>query len=135
MSRHGFSDLIAWQKAKDLAVKIYRAAGTGSLSKDFGMRDQLCRSAVSVASNLAEGDERDTDKDAVRFFFIAKGSLAELRTQLLICCEVGLLNQSDYEHLESDCATLAKILGSLIKFRQKAERHGQRESSRGRDRA
>lgn len=135
MSRRGFKDLIAWQKAKDLAVKIYHATGNGALSKDFGMRDQLCRSAVSIASNLAEGDERDTDKDAVRFFFIAKGSLAELRTQLLICCEVGLLNQSDYEHLESDCATLAKMLGSLIKFRQRTERHGQRESSRGRDHA
>lgn len=133
MSRHGFTDLIAWQKAKDLAVKIYHATGTGALSKDFGMRDQLCRSAVSIASNLAEGDEKDTDKDAVRFFFIAKGSLAELRTQLLICCEVGLLGKSDYEHLESDCATLAKIVGSLIKFRQKAERPGRRELPRGRN--
>lgn len=132
MSQRGFKDLIAWQKAKDLAVKIYRVTGNGALSKDFGMRDQLCRCAVSIASNLAEGDERDTDKDAVRFFFIAKGSLAELRTQLLICCEVGLLNQSEYEHLESDCASLAKILGSLIKFRQSAEGHGRREPSRGR---
>jgi four helix bundle protein len=135
MSRRGFKDLIAWQKAKDLAVKIYHITGNGALSKDFGMRDQLCQSAVSIASNLAEGDERDTDKDAVRFFFIAKGSLAELRTQLLICCEVRLLNQSDYEHCEADCATLAKIIGSLIKFRQKTGRHGQRESSRGRDHA
>jgi four helix bundle protein len=135
MGRRGFKDLIAWQKAKDLAVKIYRTTGNGALSKDFGMRDQLCRCAVSIASNLAEGDERDTDKDAVRFFFIAKGSLAELRTQLLICYEVGLLSQSDYEHLESDCVTLAKMLGSLIKFRQKAGRHGQRESSRNRDQA
>ena len=135
MSRRGFKDLIAWEKAKDLAVKIYRATGNGALSKDFGMRDQLCRSAVSVASNLAEGDERDTDKDAVRFFFIAKGSLAELRTQLLICCEVGLLSQPEYEHLESDCATLARILGSLIKFRQRTGRHGQRESSQDRDHA
>lgn len=99
------------------------------------MRDQLRRSAVSIASNLAEGDERDTDKDAVRFFFIAKGSLAELRTQLLICCEVGFLSQSDYEDFEAECATLAKILGSLIKFRQKAGRDGRRESSRDREQA
>lgn len=133
MSARGFKDLVAWQKAKDLAVKIYRVTGHGVLSKDFGMRDQLRRSAVSIASNLAEGDERDTDKDAVRFFFIAKGSLAEVRTQLLICREVELLNQPDYEHLESDCATLAKMLGSLIKFRQRAGRDGRRESSRGRE--
>lgn len=76
----GFKDLAVWQKAKDLAVLIYKTSIHEMKSIDLGLRDQLRRSAVSVASNLAEGDERGTDKESVRYFFIAKGSVAELRT-------------------------------------------------------
>ena len=84
MGKKGFKDLIVWQKAKDLAIKVYEASEEGDFNRDFGLRDQVRRSAVSIASNLAEGDERDTDKESVRFFYIAKGSLAELRTQIEI---------------------------------------------------
>ena len=76
--------MIVWQKAKDLAGMVYRVSEGGALGRDFGLQDQIRRSAVSVASNLAEGDERNTDKEFVRFFFIAKGSLAELRNQAQI---------------------------------------------------
>ena len=94
MGKRGFKDLIVWQKAKDLAGRVYRVSEGGSLGRDFGLRDQIRRSAVSIASNLAEGDERDTDKESVRFFFIAKGSLAELRTQAQIAYEVGYLEKN-----------------------------------------
>lgn len=85
---------------------------------DFGLRDQIRRSAVSVASNLAEGDERDTDKESVRYFFIAKGSAAELRTQLQIAHESGRLNGNTYEILEKEYATLGKRIGKLIQTRR-----------------
>jgi len=81
---NGFKNLKVWPEAKRLAVAVYRMSSTGPLAKDFGLRDQLRRAAVSVPSNIAEGDERDTDKDSIRCFYIAKGSLAELRTQLEI---------------------------------------------------
>jgi len=68
MGKKGFRDLVVWQKAKDLAVKIHQLSENGALGRDFGLCDQIRRSAVSIASNLAEGDERDTDKEAVRFF-------------------------------------------------------------------
>ena len=68
MGKEGFKELKVWQKAKDLAVDIYKLTMQGEISKDFGLRDQIRRSAVSVASNIAEGDERDTDKESVRFF-------------------------------------------------------------------
>ena len=71
-----------------MAVSIYKITADGDLAKDFGLKDQLRRAAISIPSNLAEGDERDTDKDAVRFFYIAKGSIAELRTQLQIAFEI-----------------------------------------------
>lgn len=110
----GFHDLRVWAEAKRLAVDVYRA--TDDL-RDFGLRDQIRRAAVSVPSNIAEGDERDTDKDGVRCFYIAKGSLAELRTQLEIAAEVGALTDSTVKPLLEAAASVARQLGALIKAR------------------
>jgi len=119
MSRKGFKDLIAWQRAKHVAVLIYGITlQNKALAQDFGLRDQLRRSVVSIASNLAEGDERDTDKDAVRFFYFAKGSLAELRTQIEIAHEIGYLEKDMFDKLEADCEEIGKMIGGLIKVRQ-----------------
>ena len=120
MGRKGFKDLVVWQKAKDLAIVIYKTSEGGDFGRDFGLRDQVRRSIVSVASNLAEGDERDTDKESVRFFFIAKGSLAELRTQLQIAHEIGYLEKQVYESIEAKCEKLGKMIGGLIRARQRA---------------
>ncbi len=122
MGNKGFKDLVVWQKAKDLAVKIYRLTENGSMGHDFGLRDQIRRSAVSVASNLAEGDERDTDKEAVRFFYVAKGSIAELRTQIQIASESGRLENTLYGGLDSECEQLGKMIGSLIRARRRSSR-------------
>jgi four helix bundle protein len=119
MGKKGFRDLIVWQKAKDLAVFIYQITTTGAISKDYSLRDQLRRTVISIASNIAEGDERDTDKESVRFFFIAKGSLAELRTQIEIAFNIGYLHEDDYQKVEKNSEDLAKMLGQLIKARQK----------------
>ena len=118
MGKKGFKDLIIWQQAKDLAVMIYQISEGGGLGRDFGLRDQIRRSAVSIASNIAEGDERDTDRESVRFFYIAKGSLAELRTQIEIAYEIDYLGKPVYERIEEKCLTLGKMIGSLIKARQ-----------------
>lgn len=107
-----------WEKAKDLAVDIYKLTMQGEISKDFGLRDQIRRSAVSIASNIAEGDERDTDKESVRFFYIAKGSLAELQTQMQIACEIGYCSISIYDGIDLKCIELGKMIGKLIKARQ-----------------
>jgi len=118
----GFKDLAVWQEAKNLAVSIYKITDNDMPRVDFGLRDQIRRSAVSVASNLAEGDERDTDKESVRYFFIAKGSVAELRTQLQIAHESGHLNGTIYETIEKDYATLGKRIGKLIQSRRASTR-------------
>lgn len=120
MGKAGFRELLVWQRAKDLAVQVYRISHDGGLARDFSLRDQVRRSAISVASNLAEGDERGSDKDGLRFFFMAKGSLAELRTQLQIAFEIGLLNKDIYQPLEADCERLGRMLGSLIRARSQA---------------
>lgn len=122
MGKKGFRDLMVWQRSKDLAVSIYQITNTGPISKDYSLRDQIRRSVVSIPSNIAEGDERDTDRDSIRFFFIAKGSLAELRTQIEIAFNIGYLSKANYQKIEQDCEELAKMLGRLIQARQKSLR-------------
>jgi four helix bundle protein len=120
VGKKGFKDLLVWQLAKDLAVRVYCVSESQNLKKDFGLCDQIRRSAVSVASNLAEGDERSSDRDSVRFFYMAKGSVAEVRTQIQIACEVGHLRKPEYDSLEAEYEQLAKKIGSLIRARSQA---------------
>lgn len=93
MGNKGFRDLRVWQTSKELAVQIYSMTSDGKFTRDFGLRDQMRRSAISISSNIAEGDERDTDRESVRFFFIAKGSTAELLTQTIIAHEIGYIDE------------------------------------------
>lgn len=114
----GFEDLAVWKKAKELAVFIYKITSDERISKDFSLRNQIRGSAVSIASNIAEGDERETDKEAVRFFYIAKGSLAELRTQLMIALEIGSLDKGKFAEIDQYCSEIGKMLGGIIKHRK-----------------
>ena len=113
----GFRDLKVWQKAKDLAVQIYKVTKYGAFGRDFGFKDQIRRASVSIPSNIAEGDERGSNKEAVRFFYIAKGSLAELQTQLEIANEIDYLDDKTTNELMDKSRTGGKMLGSLIKAR------------------
>ncbi len=117
----GFRDLRVWQESKKLAVDIYKLSSSGELVRDYGLRDQMRRAAVSVCSNIAEGDERDTNKDAARFFYMAKGSVAELSTQVEIAYEVGYLNKIAASEVEAKCSAIGKMLGALIKARRGRE--------------
>ena len=117
MSRGGFKGLWVWQKAQALAVRIYNITLRPGFVRDFGLVDQMRRAAVSVSSNIAEGDERDTDKDAVRFFPIAKGSIAELRSQLDLSFKIGRLSEKEFAELDPLCEEIAKMLRGLIKAR------------------
>ncbi len=113
MSDNGFKELKVWQRAKELAVNIYKLSTDGPLARDFGLRDQIRRAAVSIPSNIAEGDERDTNKDSVRFLYIAKGSLAELE----IAHAIGYIPAAIHIQLEKSCAEIGRMLGALIKAR------------------
>ncbi len=117
MGKSGFRNLKVWEKSKNLAVQIYKLTAKGHFIKDFGLRDQIRRSALSIPSNIAEGDERDTNKESVRFLYIAKGSLAELLTQLEICKDIGYLTDQEFSYLFGEYAKIAKMLGKLIKVR------------------
>jgi four helix bundle protein len=98
-------------------VAIYRTTGSGAFANDFGLRDQLRRAAVSIPSNIAEGDERETDKESVRYLYIAKGSSAEVQTQLIIAGEIGHLPAGEVERLIASAEEISRMLSALIKAR------------------
>lgn len=118
MSTGGFRDLEVWKKARAIAIQVYGVTSDGPLAKDFALRDQMRRSAISVCSNIAEGNERHSDKDTLRFLYIAKGSAAELITQADIANAIGYLQKDASSRLIEDCEEVARMLGGLIKYRE-----------------
>ena len=130
MDEYGYRSLVVWQKGKILATDIYRLTKTEAIKRDFSLIDQLRRSAVSVPSNIAEGDERKSDKDSIRFFHIAKGSLAELATQLEIARDVEYFTTEQVEPLIAQCNELGKMLGALIRARNNSAPHAQSPAPR-----
>jgi len=114
-----FQGLKVWQRAKDLAVYIYRQTEKGKFSRDYSLRDQLRRASVSIPSNIAEGDELGTDKQSVRHFYIAKGSSAEVLTQAIISFEIGYIAKDIYDYIENECKIISGMLGRLIIARSK----------------
>jgi four helix bundle protein len=114
-----FQELKVWQRSKSLAVYVYKITGKDQFARDFSLRDQIRRAAVSIPSNIAEGDELNTNRQAINFFYIAKGSTAELLTQAIIASEIGYLNQEVFSYIKTECQTISGMLGRLIAIRSK----------------
>jgi len=109
-----FKDLIAWQKAMDLVEQIYRLTEAFPARENYGLSNQLRRAAVSVASNIAEGQARYSRKDFRHFLRLAKGSLAEIETQVLIALRLGYINRDACDRCLSHIKELGRILAGLI---------------------
>lgn len=107
-------DLIAWQKAEALAEMVYSACRSGELARDFGLRDQMQRAAVSIMSNIAEGFERKTTADFSHFLYIAKGSLGELKSQLFLAARLKLIPPSVFGPTYSLAEEAGKVIVGLI---------------------
>ena len=117
MGYQNFKELRVWQEAKNLSITVYKLTENGKFSKDYSLKEQVRKAAVSIASNIAEGYERGSDKDFIRFLLIAKGSLAELRTQFEIAKEITYINDETFEKLEEHCNRIGAMLSKLIKSR------------------
>ena len=94
-----FEELEVWQLARALVGKIYRLAKQGEFAKDFGFRNQICRAAVSIVSNIAEGFERRSGNQFQQFLDIANGSAGEVRAQLYIALDLGYLSRDQFHDL------------------------------------
>ncbi len=94
-----YEDIEAWQMARELTKRIYAVTNDGQWNRDFGLRDQIRRAAVSIMSNIAEGFERGGRTEFARFLAIAKGSAGEVRCQLYVALDVGYIDQAVFDGL------------------------------------
>ena len=109
-----FEDLEVWKRSCRLCVEISKALKE---CRDSGFKDQITRSALSIPSNIAEGYERSTNKDATKFFYYAKGSAGELRTQIYIGMEIGYIHKQTGLSWIQEVQEISKMLSGLIKVR------------------
>ncbi len=116
---HSFENLDVWKRACALTVRLYELLRE---SRDFGLKDQMQRAAVSIASNVAEGSERG-GRDFVRYLTIARGSAAELRTQVYIAAKIGILNKAVMAELITELKRISKMLTGLAKAIQPKPRN------------
>ena len=114
LSRIDHKDLILWRKAMDLAVLVHRSCTTLPRYEAYGLDSQLCCAATSIPSNIAEGYARSFTKEYVYFLRIARGSIAELETQLLLAQRVGYLPESELIELQGRIDEVGRILHAVI---------------------
>ena len=107
-----FEDIIAWQKAKELTISVYKEFAD---IKDFGFKDQIQRASASIMNNIAEGFERKSNKEFGHFLFIAKGSCGEVRSMLYLARSLEYISEEQYEKYYNLSIEIAKLLSGLIK--------------------
>jgi four helix bundle protein len=111
-----FEDIDAWKKARELAKAIYVLSAEGTFSRDFGLRDQIRRAAVSVMSNIAEEFERGGDVEFCRFLAIAKGSAGEVKAQLYVALDAGLIDQAQFDELYRLATETGNLIGGFMRY-------------------
>jgi len=107
-----------WKDSRDLAVKIYKTTSGSYFKNDYSLRDQIRRAAISVPSNLAEGEESGSPKASIRYFNIANASLAELKTQLEIAKQIGYIAKPEHDQLQETMIILSRRIKSLLNYRK-----------------
>lgn len=121
-----FEEIQSWQSARELTRQIYKVSSVGAFSRDFGLRDQIRRASVSVMSNIAEGFERDGNKEFIQFLSTAKGSSGELRSQLYVALDAGFLNQSEFNNLYTQTDSTSKLIGGFMRYLKDSDLRGKK---------
>ena len=116
MTFRRFEDVLAWQAARKLAVEVYRFSASGRFAKDYGLRDQIRKAAISMMANIAEGLSRKSDKEFAHFLFTAKGSAAELQSHLYVALDQSYLDETDFRRLFSQGEVYAREVSGLISY-------------------
>jgi four helix bundle protein len=121
-----FEDLDAWRKSRELTRLIYLASAQGEFGRDFALRDQIRRAAVSVLSNIAEGFERCGDREFHHFLSMAKGSIGEVRAQLHVALDLGFLSEDQFKDLHARAYEIGRMLGGLLRYLDRSGSNGLR---------
>jgi four helix bundle protein len=126
MAVKNFEDLNVWKQARQLTQEVYRLTKTEKFLKDFGLRDQIRRAAISVMSNIAEGFERGGNQEFVQFLYVAKASCGEVRSQLYVALDQGYVTDNDSEKLLQSFRRLSGMISNLITYLRQSDMKGEK---------
>ncbi len=121
-----FEDLEAWKLSRILTGLIYNVSGIGDFGRDFALRDQIRRAAVSIVSNIAEGFERDGDKESLQFLSMVKGLSGEVRAQLYLALDRGYISSEQFTQLSNKAIELSRVINGLIKYLRQSQFSGKK---------
>jgi four helix bundle protein len=119
-----FEDLIFWQKSRKLTRLIYTSTSKAPFRTDYGLREQLQRSSVSVMSNIAEGFGRGSNSEFVQFLFVAKGSLSEVKSQLYVAMDLSYINNVEFNKAYELAEEISKLINAFIKSLKDDKKRG-----------
>ena len=111
-----FEDLDAWRLARELTREVYRVTSVGEFSRDFGLKNQIQKASVSIMSNVAEGFERDGNREFCNFLSIGKGSAGEVRSQLYVALDQSYLTQHDFNFLYGKASETGRVIAGLSNY-------------------
>lgn len=121
-----FEDIVAWQKAPQLTRNIYAHTKVGSFSRDFGLRDQVQRASVSIMGNIAEGFEREGDKEFVQFLSCSKGSCGEVKAHLYVALDQQYLTQTQFCDLYNETDEVGRLISGFMAYLRQSDLRGRK---------
>ena len=119
-----FEDLECWKRARRFTIEIYKVTGIGKFARDFALRDQIRRAAISILSNVAEGFERGGDNEFLQFLSVAKGSSGEARSQLYVALDQSYVSQNQFESLSKSDTEVSQLISGLMKYLRQSSLRG-----------
>ncbi len=119
-------DIQAWQKGRELKQSVYRCTRRGEFAKDFALREQIRRAAISITANIAEGFERDGNRELVQFLSISKGSTGEVQDHLYTALDESYISQQEFDALYTQAGEVAKLTASFMNYLRQSELRGQK---------
>jgi four helix bundle protein len=116
-----FEDIDAWKEARILTNRIYEITKKTAFSRDFGLRDQIQRAAVSVMSNIAEGFDSQSKADFIKFLIYARGSTSEVKSQLCVALDQGYISQEEFDKTYGEASKVARLINGFIRYLAKSK--------------
>ena len=119
-----FEEIESWKRARMLTNEIYTITSSGMFSKDFALRDQIRRAAISILSNIAEGFERGGDNEFLQFLSVAKGSCGEARAQLYVALDQAYISTAQFDALSKSANDVSQLISGLMKYLRQSNLRG-----------
>lgn len=125
-----FEEITAWQEARELSKIVYELLKKPQFNYEFGLKDQMKNSSGSIMDNIAEGFERNGNREFINFLYISKGSCGELRSQAYRASDQAFLNKEEFDNIYQKCVGVSRLINSLIEYLEKSELKGKKYQNR-----